>query len=74
MTQGQVFVEADMQYIVDDGVPPVMYIDWPEEEHKAHPPTYENQRVKIENGRPRQAEYSLHREEDTVTAGKATTG
>ena len=59
MTQGQVFVEADMQYIVDDGVPPVMYIDWPEEEHKAHPPTYENQRVKIENGRPRQAEFNL---------------
>lgn len=53
------YVEADMQYIVDDGIPPVMYIDWPEEEHKAHQPTYELQRVKIENGRMRHEEFNL---------------
>jgi hypothetical protein len=59
MTQDQAFVEADMHYIVDDGEPPVMYVDWPEQEHKAHPPTYENQRVKIEDGRPKREEFNL---------------
>ena len=59
MTQGQEFVEADMHYIVDDGKLPVMYVDWPDQEHKAHPPTYENQRVKIADGRPRQNEFNL---------------
>ena len=59
ITQDHPFVEAHMRYIVDDGIPPTMYIDWPEEEHKAHPPTYESQRVKIENGRPRQEEFNL---------------
>lgn len=59
MIQEQIFVEAEMRYIVDDGIPPVMYIDWPEEEHKAHLPTYKNHRVKIENGRPRQKEFNL---------------
>lgn len=46
------YVEADMNYIVDDGIPPVMYVDWPEEEHKAHQPTYVPHRTRIENGRP----------------------
>jgi len=59
MTHGQEFVEANMHYIVDDGEPPVMYVDCPEQEHKAHPPTYENQRVKIEDGRPRQNDFNL---------------
>ena len=59
MDQKQGFVEADMKYIVDDGIPPIMYIDWPEEEHKAHPPTYEDRKVKIENGRPRKDEFDL---------------
>jgi hypothetical protein len=45
------FVEADMNYIVDDGVMPVTYVDWPEEEHKAHPPVYQPHKVKIWNGR-----------------------
>jgi hypothetical protein len=59
MLLGNAFVEANLQYIIDDGIPPVMYIDWPEEEHKAHPPTYEKRIVKIENGRPRQEEFKL---------------
>lgn len=46
------YIEADMNYIVDDGIPPVMYVDWPEEEHKAHVPTYVPHRTRIENGRP----------------------
>ena len=59
MTQDHEFVHADMNYIVDDGKPPVMYVDWPEQEHKAHLPTYKNQRVRIENGRPRKNEFNL---------------
>lgn len=53
------FVEAELNYVVDDGTPPVVYIDWPEEEHKARPPVYEPHRVKIENGRPRRDEFTL---------------
>lgn len=53
------YVEAEMRYVVDDGIPPISYIDWPEEEHKAHPPTYEHRRVRIENGRPRRDEFDL---------------
>lgn len=45
------FVEAELNYIVDDGIPPVRYVDWPEEAHKAHVPTYEAHRVRIRNGR-----------------------
>ena len=59
MAIGQTFVEADMRYIVDDGIPPVMYIDWPEQEHNAHVPKYENQRVKIENGRDKKDAFNL---------------
>ncbi len=59
MDETRAFVEAEMRYIVDDGVPPVMYIDWPEEEHNAHLPTYEERRVRIEDGRPRKDEFNL---------------
>jgi len=45
------YVEAELNYIVDDGIPPVRYVDWPEEEHKAHRATYETRRVRIHNGR-----------------------
>lgn len=45
------FVEAELDYIVDDGIPPVRYVDWPEEAHKAHPATYEKHRTRIRNGR-----------------------
>jgi len=59
MVDNKVYVEANMRYIVDDGVPPVMYVDWPEEEHKAHLPKYEERRVKIRNGRPEKMEFNL---------------
>ena len=45
-------IKAKMNYIVDTGVPPVRYIDWPEMEHKAIPPQYREQEVAIRNGRP----------------------
>jgi hypothetical protein len=43
---------ANLNYIVDTGVPPVLYVDWPEMEHKAIPPQYELREVEIRNGRP----------------------
>jgi hypothetical protein len=53
------FVEADMNYIIDDGIPPVRYVDWPEEEHKAHRPAYESRRMRIENGRTCGEDFTL---------------
>ncbi len=45
------FIEAELNYIVDDGIPAVRYLDWPEEAHKAHHPAYESHKVRIANGR-----------------------
>lgn len=52
-------IEAEMNYIIDDGIPPVVYVDWPEEEHKAHPPKYEQRKVAVTNGRPMRDEFTL---------------
>jgi hypothetical protein len=53
------YVEADLNYIVDDGIPSVRYVDWPEEEHKAHIPDYEAHRVQIRNGRTAGEDFTL---------------
>ncbi len=53
------FVEADLHYVVDDGRPSVRYVDWPEEEHKAHIPVYEPHKTKIHNGRLADEAFSL---------------
>ena len=45
-------IRASFNYIVDTGVPPVRYIDWPEMEHKAVPPQYEQREMTVRNGRP----------------------
>ena len=45
-------IHASFNYIVDTGVPPVRYIDWPEMEHKAVPPQYRLHEMSIRNGRP----------------------
>jgi hypothetical protein len=45
-------IRAKFNYIVDTGVPPVRYIDWPEMEHKAVPPQYEEREMLVRNGRP----------------------
>ena len=45
-------IRAGFNYIVDTGVPPVRYIDWPEMEHKAVPPQYRLHEMSIRNGRP----------------------
>src|SRR5260221_8966808 len=45
-------IRANFNYIVDTGVPPVRYIDWPEMEHKAVPPQYRQYEMTVRNGRP----------------------
>jgi hypothetical protein len=45
-------IHAKFNYIVDTGVPPVRYIDWPEMEHKAVPPQYRQYEMAVKNGRP----------------------
>ena len=52
-------VQAQMNYIVDTGTPPVRYIDWPEMEHKETPPQYQQHEVEIRNGRPLRASFRL---------------
>ena len=59
LSQASGFVEAEVNYIVDDGIAPVRYVDWPEEAHKAHPPTYEAHRVRIHNGRAADEAFTL---------------
>ena len=44
-------IDAEVNYIVDDGVPPVRYVDWPEQEHNTHRASYESRTVRIRNGR-----------------------
>lgn len=45
-------IHAELNYIVDTGVPPVRHIDWPEMEHEDVPPQYQPHEVTIRNGRP----------------------
>ena len=39
--QSTATIRAKLNYIVDTGVPPVSYIDWPEEAHNAVPAQYQ---------------------------------
>ena len=50
---------ANFNYIVDTGVPPVRYIDWPEMEHKAVPPQYRQYEMTVSNGRPLRDTFKL---------------
>lgn len=52
-------IRAKMNYIVDTGVPPVRYIDWPEMADKEIPPVYREHEVAIRNGRPVRGEFKL---------------
>ena len=45
-------IRANFNYIVDTGVAPVRYIDWPEMEHHAVPPQYRQYKMTVRNGRP----------------------
>jgi hypothetical protein len=52
-------IRARFNYIVDTGVPPVRYIDWPEMEHKAVPPQYRQHEMAVRNGRPLRETFKL---------------
>jgi hypothetical protein len=52
-------IRAKFNYIVDTGVPPVRYIDWPEMEHKAVPPQYREHEMTVRNGRPLRETFDL---------------
>src|SRR5436190_20116702 len=52
-------IRASLNYIVDTGVPPVRYIDWPEMAGKEIPPQYEQREVAIRNGRPLRDTFKL---------------
>ena len=53
------FVEAEHDYIVAAGFPPVRYVDWPAQAHKAHPATYEKHQTRIHNGRSTRGSFTL---------------
>jgi hypothetical protein len=52
-------IRAKLNYIVDTGVPPVNYVDWPEMAHKANPPQYRQHEVTIRNRRPLRGSFAL---------------
>jgi hypothetical protein len=52
-------IRVQMNYIVDTGVPPVRYIDWPEMADKEIPPQYRQHEVTIYNGRPLRDTFKL---------------
>jgi hypothetical protein len=52
-------IRARFNYIVDTGVPPVRYIDWPEMEHQAVPPQYRQYEMVVRNGRPLRETFRL---------------
>ena len=52
-------IRANFNYIVDTGVPPVRYIDWPEMEHNAIPPQYRQYEMTVRNGRPLRHAFKL---------------
>lgn len=43
---------AKFNYVVDNGRPPVRYIDWPEMAHMAVEPVYQQHEMPVRNGRP----------------------
>jgi hypothetical protein len=52
-------VTAEFNYIVDNGIPPVRYIDWPEMADKAIPPQYRQYPMTVTDGRPVRAGFDL---------------
>jgi hypothetical protein len=52
-------ISAKFNYVVDTGVPPVRYIDWPEMAHKAVPPQYRQHEMRVFNGRPLRGNFDL---------------
>lgn len=45
-------IRAKFNYVVDNGRPAIRYIDWPEMEHNAVPPQYQQHDMAVRDGRP----------------------
>ncbi len=52
-------ITAKFNYVVDTGVPPVRYIDWPEMAHKAVDPIYKQHEMRVLNGRPLRGSFNI---------------
>lgn len=52
-------LRAKFNYVIDTGIAPVRYIDWPEMEHKAIPPQYQQHEMLVRNGRPLRHTFKL---------------
>lgn len=52
-------IRASFNYVVPTGKPAVRYIDWPEMEHNAVPPQYQQHEMVVRNGRPLRDRFDL---------------
>ncbi len=52
-------IHAQFNYVVDNGVPAVRYIDWPEMADRAVPPQYQQHEMLVRNGRPLRDTFKL---------------
>jgi hypothetical protein len=52
-------IRAHFNYVVDTGVTPVRYIDWPEMAHMAVPPQYQQREMSVRDGRPLRDTFNL---------------
>jgi hypothetical protein len=52
-------ITAKFNYIIDNGRPPVRYIDWPEMAHLAIDPVYDQREMRVYNGRPMRGEFNI---------------
>src|SRR5215210_4604486 len=52
-------IRASFNYVVPTGKPAIRYIDWPEMEHNAVPPQYEQREMPVRNGRPLRDTFEL---------------
>ena len=52
-------IRAQFNYVVDTGIPPVRYIDWPEMAHKAVAPQYRLHEMNVRNGRPLRQSFDI---------------
>ena len=52
-------ITAKFNYVVDTGVPPVRYIDWPEMAHNAVEPIYKQHDMRVLNGRPLRGSFNM---------------
>ena len=52
-------LRARFNYVVETGKPAIRYIDWPEMEHNAIPPQYQQHEMTVRNGRPLRDTFDL---------------